>query len=79
MFGGFLVVGGNGYPKEDLVVKLPEQPKVGIKQYTGYVDVDVKAGRNLFYYFVEAEANPDQKPLTLWINGGSLFFSPFFN
>ncbi|CAL9019961.1 unnamed protein product [Prunus brigantina] len=59
-----------GYPAEDLVVKLPGQPNVGFKQYAGYVDVDVKAGRSLFYYFVEADKEPDKKPLTLWLNGG---------
>lgn len=58
------------YPVEDLVVRLPGQPKVGFKQYAGYVDVDVKAGRSLFYYFVEADKEPDKKPLTLWLNGG---------
>lgn len=65
-----LVVGGEGYPEEDLVVRLPGQPKVGFKQYAGYVDVDFKSGRSLFYYFVEAEVDPDHKPLTLWLNGG---------
>lgn len=78
-FVGFLflaVLGGvNGYPAEDLVVRLPGQPKVGFKQYAGYVDVDVKNGRSLFYYFVEAETEPDKKPLTLWLNGGSLSLS----
>lgn len=76
-FGGFLlsvallvVLGVKGYPEEDLVVKLPGQPLVGFKQYAGYVDVDQKAGRSLFYYFVEADNNPDKKPLTLWLNGG---------
>ncbi|KAK1384385.1 Carboxypeptidase [Heracleum sosnowskyi] len=64
----FLVI--NGYPEEDLVVKLPGQPKVELKQYAGYVDVDVKAGRSLFYYFVEAHHHPHHKPLTLWLNGG---------
>lgn len=59
-----------GYPAEDLVVRLPGQPNVGFKQYAGYVDVDVKAGRSLFYYFVEADKEPDKKPLTLWLNGG---------
>ncbi|KAF7816750.1 Serine carboxypeptidase-like 42 [Senna tora] len=59
-----------GYPIEDLVGRLPGQPKVGFKQYAGYVDVDVKHGRSLFYYFVEAENEPDVKPLTLWLNGG---------
>ena len=68
------VVGGggkvNGYPMEDLVVGLPGQPKVGFRQFAGYVDVDVEAGRSLFYYFVEAEKDPDHKPLALWLNGG---------
>ncbi|KAI8005087.1 Serine carboxypeptidase-like 42 [Camellia lanceoleosa] len=65
-----LVVGVNGFPEEDLVVRLPGQPNVGFRQYAGYVDVDVKAGRSLFYYFVEAEQDSLHKPLTLWLNGG---------
>lgn len=65
-----VLVDVDGYPVEDLVVRLPGQPKVGFRQYAGYVDVDVKAGRSLFYYFVEAEKDPDNKPLTLWLNGG---------
>ncbi|CAL5384547.1 unnamed protein product [Camellia sinensis] len=80
--GLLVVVGVNGYPKEDLVVGLPGQPKVGFRQYAGYVDVDVKAGRSLFYYFVEAEEDSHShshhphhdhhklKSLTLWLNGG---------
>ncbi|GAU51232.1 hypothetical protein TSUD_412340 [Trifolium subterraneum] len=55
-----------GYPIEDLVVRLPGQPKVEFKQYAGYVDIDLKHGRSLFYYFVEAEHDPHNKPLTLW-------------
>jgi len=66
-------VGVEGYPAEDLVVKLPGQPNVGFKQFAGYVDVDAKHGRSLFYYFVEAEQDPDKKPLTLWLNGGWLW------
>ncbi|KAE8670966.1 Serine carboxypeptidase-like 42 [Hibiscus syriacus] len=76
-FGGVLlsiallgVVVVEGYPAEDLVVKLPGQPRVGFKQYAGYVDVDVNAGRSLFYYFVEADKDPANKPLILWLNGG---------
>uniref|UniRef100_A0A1D1ZK38 Carboxypeptidase n=1 Tax=Anthurium amnicola TaxID=1678845 RepID=A0A1D1ZK38_9ARAE len=66
-----LVVGGaEGYPAEDLVEGLPGQPKVGFRQFAGYVDVDTEAGRSLFYYFAEADADADQKPLTLWLNGG---------
>ncbi|VFQ74427.1 unnamed protein product [Cuscuta campestris] len=71
---GVLVLGllgcGNGYQEDELVKGLPGQPKVGFKQYAGYVDVDLKAGRSLFYYFVEAEVDPAHKPLTLWLNGG---------
>ncbi|XP_010479023.1 PREDICTED: serine carboxypeptidase-like 44 [Camelina sativa] len=59
-----------GFPKEDLVTKLPGQPEVAFRQFAGYVDIDVKAGRSLFYYFVEAEKQPHTKPLTLWLNGG---------
>ncbi|KAE9608919.1 hypothetical protein Lal_00020378 [Lupinus albus] len=59
-----------GYPAEDLVEKLPGQPNVGFKQYAGYVDIDVKSGKSLFYYFVEADHDPQNKSLTLWLNGG---------
>ncbi|KAI9395114.1 hypothetical protein POPTR_005G187700v4 [Populus trichocarpa] len=59
----------DGYPAEDLVLNLPGQPKVGFRQHAGYVDVDVRNVRSLFYYFLEAEKDPDQKPLALWLNG----------
>ncbi|MQM02781.1 hypothetical protein Taro_035552 [Colocasia esculenta] len=59
-----------GHPAEDLVERLPGQPKVGFRQYAGYVDVDAEAGRSLFYYYVEAEGDAEKKPLTLWLNGG---------
>ncbi|WZY75837.1 hypothetical protein YC2023_022221 [Brassica napus] len=58
-----------GYPEEDLVARLPGQPKVLFRQYAGYVDVDFETGRSLFYYFVEADTHPETKPLTLWLNG----------
>lgn len=68
--GGGGSAGVEGFPNEDLVLRLPGQPPVGFKQYAGYIDVDVKIGRSLFYYFVEAEEQPEKKPLTLWLNGG---------
>lgn len=64
--------GAKGFPSEDLVMRLPGQPPVSFKQYAGYVDIDLKNGRSLFYYFVEAEEQPEKKPLTLWLNGGFL-------
>ncbi|KAF3657282.1 Serine carboxypeptidase-like 41 [Capsicum annuum] len=71
-FGLIIILnnGINGYPIEDLVENLPGQPKVGFRQYAGYVNVDEKAGRSLFYYFVEADKDAHKLPLTLWLNGG---------
>lgn len=58
----------------DLVTRLPGQPQVGFKQYSGYVTVDEKKHSALFYYFAEAETEPTSKPLVLWLNGGSFSF-----
>ncbi|CAN4086573.1 unnamed protein product [Withania somnifera] len=54
----------------DKIIKLPGQPQVGFQQFSGYVTVDDKKQRSLFYYFVEAETDPSSKPLVLWLNGG---------
>ncbi|MCD7466655.1 Serine carboxypeptidase-like 45 [Datura stramonium] len=63
---------GNGYafPHPDKIILLPGQPQVGFQQFSGYVTVDDKNQRALFYYFVEAETDPASKPLVLWLNGG---------
>ncbi|KAJ9180457.1 hypothetical protein P3X46_008696 [Hevea brasiliensis] len=54
----------------DRIVQLPGQPQVGFQQYSGYVTVDEKNQKALFYYFAEAETDPASKPLVLWLNGG---------
>ncbi|PNX81577.1 serine carboxypeptidase 27-like protein, partial [Trifolium pratense] len=49
------------------------QPKnVGFEQYSGYVTVNEKRGRALFYWLIEAPLSrePDSRPLVLWLNGG---------
>ena len=61
----------------DKITNLPGQPQVNFQQYAGYVTVDHKKHKSLFYYFVEAESDPASKPLVLWLNGG-LLNSPFF-
>uniref|UniRef100_A0A0E0MP14 carboxypeptidase D n=1 Tax=Oryza punctata TaxID=4537 RepID=A0A0E0MP14_ORYPU len=38
---------------------------------TGYVTVDEEHGAELFYYFVESEADPGRDPLLLWLTGGA--------
>nr|CAB3457278.1 unnamed protein product [Digitaria exilis] len=55
----------------DKITALPGQPSNGVDfdQYSGYVTVDEKNGRALFYYFVEATNNAATKPLLLWLNG----------
>uniref|UniRef100_A0A0E0KT02 Carboxypeptidase n=1 Tax=Oryza punctata TaxID=4537 RepID=A0A0E0KT02_ORYPU len=60
-------------PEEDLVSGLPGQPDVRFRHYAGYVDVGVGSGggngKALFYWFFEAEKEPEKKPLLLWLNG----------
>ncbi|CAK9146493.1 unnamed protein product [Ilex paraguariensis] len=54
----------------DKIASLPGQPQVSFQQFAGYVTIDEKQQRALFYYFVEAETDPASKPLVLWLNGG---------
>ncbi|XP_004502015.1 serine carboxypeptidase 1-like [Cicer arietinum] len=55
----------------DKIDTLPGQPYgVDFDHYSGYVTVDPKAGRELFYYFAESPYFPSSKPLILWLNGG---------
>ncbi|OAY64309.1 Serine carboxypeptidase II-3, partial [Ananas comosus] len=61
----------DGLRETDKITALPGQPnkEAEFDQYAGYVTVDAKAGRALFYYFVEALHDPSNKPLVLWLNG----------
>lgn len=63
-------VEANGEEEKDRIFKLPGQPKVLFKQFSGYVTVNHVAGRALFYWLTEAEQNPLNKPLVIWLNGG---------
>lgn len=58
----------------DRVLSLPGQPSYSSaspRQYSGYVTTDEHLGKALFYWFFEATETPDEKPLVLWLNGGS--------
>ncbi|XP_022157992.1 serine carboxypeptidase-like 45 isoform X2 [Momordica charantia] len=59
-------------PLNDKIEKLPDQPaEADFQQFGGYITIDEKQGRALFYYFVEARAPAaSSKPLVLWLNGG---------
>ncbi|KAF3334533.1 serine carboxypeptidase-like 33 [Carex littledalei] len=55
----------------DRVNSLPGQPKTPeISQFSGYITVNEAKGRALFYWFFEAQTQPNEKPLLLWLNGG---------
>ena len=55
----------------DRVHGLPGQPPVKFKQYAGYITVNETHGRALFNWFFEATHKPEEKPVLLWLNGGS--------
>ncbi|XP_023773257.1 serine carboxypeptidase 1 isoform X1 [Lactuca sativa] len=59
-----------GSKEADRVDRLPGQLQVDFDHFAGYITVDLKAGRALFYYFVESPHNSSTKPLLLWLNGG---------
>ncbi|GJN05737.1 hypothetical protein PR202_ga23398 [Eleusine coracana subsp. coracana] len=55
----------------DRIASLPGQPPVNFSMYSGYITVDVAAGRALFYWLIEAAGVPaESAPLVLWLNGG---------
>lgn len=55
----------------DRVLNLPGQPPTPpISHFSGYITVNQSHGRALFYWFFEAQSQPSNKPLLLWLNGG---------
>ncbi|XP_058102978.1 serine carboxypeptidase-like 45 [Magnolia sinica] len=58
------------YQSSDMITQLPGQPPISFQHFSGYIAVDEKEQRALFYYFAEAEIDPASKPLVLWLNGG---------
>ncbi|KAI4335024.1 hypothetical protein L6164_013710 [Bauhinia variegata] len=55
----------------DRVINLPGQPSnVSVSHFSGYITVNEDHGRALFYWFFEAQSQPSNKPLLLWLNGG---------
>ncbi|KAL3755109.1 hypothetical protein ACJRO7_002215 [Eucalyptus globulus] len=60
----------NAISDADKIVSLPGQPEVSFGQYAGYITMDEKQQRALFYYFAEAKADLASNPLVLWLRGG---------
>ncbi|CAL0302829.1 unnamed protein product [Lupinus luteus] len=58
-------------PESSLIIQLPGfNGTFPSKHYAGYVTVDKKHDRNLYYYFTVSEGNPSKDPVVLWLNGG---------
>jgi carboxypeptidase C (cathepsin A) len=57
--------------QQDFIQSLPGlDHDPGFKQFAGYLTVDEKHGRRIFYWYVESKRNPANDPVVLWTNGG---------
>ncbi|WJX96302.1 hypothetical protein P8452_77528 [Trifolium repens] len=57
--------------ESDRIIDLPGQPSApSVSHFSGYITVNEEHGRALFYWFFEAQSEPSNKPLLLWLNGG---------
>ncbi|KAK2412190.1 serine carboxypeptidase [Trifolium repens] len=57
--------------ESDRIIDLPGQPSApSVSHFSGYITVNEEHGRALFYWFFEAQSQPSNKPLLLWLNGG---------
>ncbi|KAM7463174.1 hypothetical protein LguiA_031295 [Lonicera macranthoides] len=69
--GSFITHIKASYQEQDRVIKLPGQPSSPlVTQFSGYITVNEDHGRALFYWFFQAQSQPSNKPLLLWLNGG---------
>ncbi|KAH6834393.1 serine carboxypeptidase-like 20 [Perilla frutescens var. hirtella] len=58
-------------PRLSLVRSLPGfKGTFPSKHYSGYVTLEGKPPKKLFYYFVVSERSPARDPVVLWLNGG---------
>ncbi|KAF9023976.1 alpha/beta-hydrolase [Hymenopellis radicata] len=42
----------------------------GVATYSGYINLDDNSDDAFWFWFFEARSDPDDKPLTIWLNGG---------
>ncbi|TVU25625.1 hypothetical protein EJB05_28128, partial [Eragrostis curvula] len=57
--------------EQNIVTSLPGFDGVlPFRLETGYVTVDEDKGAELFYYFIQSEADPHSDPVLLWLTGG---------
>ncbi|XP_021734365.1 serine carboxypeptidase-like 20 [Chenopodium quinoa] len=75
-YGNFIII-TEAAPPNSLITQLPGfSATFPSKHYSGYITLDGRQNnktsppKNLFYYFVESERNPDKDAVVLWLNGG---------
>ncbi|KAJ8687306.1 hypothetical protein QAD02_023100 [Eretmocerus hayati] len=56
------------FAKEKAAVKHDEM--MNISSYSGFFTVNKTYNSNLFFWFIEAETNPESAPVVLWLQGG---------
>ena len=66
----------SGDYEADRILSLPGQPAVDFAMFAGYITVNERRGRAHYYFFVEAEESPEDKPLVFWFNGGESLYYP---
>lgn len=55
----------------DRVINLPGLPvNSEVEQFSGYLTVDRRTNRKIFYWYVESLSDPSTDPVVLWTNGG---------
>jgi len=68
------IVGAIGYTPaalKDQIKNLPGIPSnYESNMFSGYIPVTEDGSKQLFYWYVESQRNPDIDPLVLWTNGG---------
>ena len=79
MFKAFLLVAAllsaSAAPPNGMIENLPGWTGTQA-MYSGYIQVDAVADRNLFFWLVESAGSPASDPLVLWTNGGTRTSTP---
>eukprot|EP01101_Sappina_pedata_P004454 TRINITY_DN18_c0_g1_i1.p2 TRINITY_DN18_c0_g1~~TRINITY_DN18_c0_g1_i1.p2 ORF type:complete len:492 (+),score=224.66 TRINITY_DN18_c0_g1_i1:78-1553(+) len=52
------------------ITSLPSYNGPQLSMYSGYIQVEQKTNKNLFYWLIESENDPANDPIVLWLNGG---------
>jgi carboxypeptidase C (cathepsin A) len=66
----FSLIDSRSSADEHLVRSLPGLSGFNSRHWAGMLTVDEENSGRLFYWLFEAEEDPTNKPLLIWLNGG---------